>query len=180
LFSCQLVERYGYSRIPGDALVLAFQETFPHVGIGHEIAGLTPEEAYLSTCGEYGRFVVNFLNALNLDSTLPYVLDTFHVRPADLAGLELDKIQVLFFGYPDIDAQTKTLEARAYEMARYGGLYGWVADEISAVAAKFELFIQMSRELQAECATCGFPFINTSQSFSEAIESAVALATRET
>jgi len=106
ILSQRLVQDHGYSRIPGDALVLAFEEEFPDLGIGHEKA------LYESTRKQFGRFLTQFMNALAWESTMLYVVDTFHVWPSDLTGLDSSKTIALFLGYPEADARQKTLRTK--------------------------------------------------------------------
>jgi hypothetical protein len=179
LLSRRLVEIHGFSRIPGDALVLAFQKRFPELGIGHAVDGMSVEDAYASTCRGFGRFLVEFLNALAWENPMPYVVDTFHARPADLTEIDTRKTQILFLGYPDADPNKKAIQTQKYQKEAYGTLHGWVASELAAVAAKFRIFIQMSRELREECAACGLAFIDTSSGFNDALSMAANLATSE-
>lgn len=115
IFSRRLSEEHGFSRIPGDALVMAFQQSFPDLGIGHELAGRTAEETYESTCRQFGRFLVDFINALAWESTMPYVVDTFHGSPRELKRIDVTKTSVLFFGYPEADAHEKGRQAKEYQ-----------------------------------------------------------------
>lgn len=175
--SRRLVELHGFSRIPGDALVLAFQQVFPALGIGHEIAGMSDEDAHQSSCHHFGQFVAKFMNALAWESSMPYVLDTFHVRPIDLNGLDRTKTAVIFLGFPDADPKRLTQSARAYQTSYYGAPVGWVAEEDSRVEEMFSMFIRMSRELEQECRRLSYTFVNTGASFNAAVDQVLALAT---
>jgi len=169
IFSKRLVEGYGYSRIPGDALVLAFHESFPELGIGHD------RELYEPACQQFGRFLGRLMNALAWESAMPYVLDTFHVWPADLQDLDAARSAVLFFGYPEADPGEKTSHARRY----CRGNTGWIAGSEEEVRARFHLFVQMSRDLREECLKHGFRFVDTSHAFSDALSEAVRLTVEQ-
>jgi hypothetical protein len=177
-FAAQLVRQYSFCRVPGDSLVMTFQETFPQLGIAHDpLSGKTPAQQYRATCSALGPFLVSFMNRLEWEgSPFSYVLDSFHVWPADLRGIDERRIQVLFFGYPDADPAEKTRQTREYELSEYGGLYcglakaeGQRAHEICA-----EL-ISLSRELRSACRECGFPFVDTSCDFKGAISQALSV-----
>jgi hypothetical protein len=168
ILSRRLVKERGYSRIPGDAVVLAFEKTFPELGIGHE------RKLYGSTRKQFGRYLVQFMNALAWAEDAPYVVDTFHVWPTDLAGIDRATTIVLFLGYPEADPQEKMRRGKQYERERYGKEFGWLADSPEAVSARFTLFIEMSRKIREECAACHFPFVDASHAFEEAISGAVA------
>lgn len=168
VFSRRLVEEYGYSRIPGDALVLAFEKSFPEVGIGHD------RESYESACRQFGHYLVHFMNALAWESTMPYVVDTFHTQPADLHGIDISKTTILFFGYPEADPSQKTEQSRRY-YREHGGSE-WLALGDEEVSAKFHMFIEMSRELCEQCVKNGFIFVDTSHDFADALAQAVLLA----
>ncbi len=176
IFSQRLSEEHGFSRIPGDALVMAFQQSFPDLGIGHELAGRTPEETYESTCRQFGRFLVDFMNALAWESTMPYVVDTFHSRPRELKRIDVTKTSVLFFGYPEADAHEKVRQTREYHRTHCGAPDDWVADDIELVVEKFALFIQMSRELREQCRGTEFTFVDTSKDFARVVSGAISLA----
>ena len=108
VFSRRLVEEYGYSRIPGDALVMAFEKSFPEIGIGHD------RESYESACRQFGGYLVHLMNALAWESTMPYVVDTFHTQPAYLHGIDISKTTILFLGYPEVEPYQKTEQSRQY------------------------------------------------------------------
>ena len=166
IFSRRLAEEYGYSRIPGDPLVLAFHRSFPQLGIGHD------RELYKSACHQFGRFLPELMNALAWESTMPYVVDTFHVWPADLPDIDTSKSTVLFFGYPEADPHEKTNHARRY----CKGHTGWIAGSPDEVCAGFRRLIQMSRDLREECLKYGFRFIDTSHAFADVLSETVLLA----
>ena len=165
-FSRRLVAEYGYSRIPGDPLVLALHQSFPQLGIGHD------RELYESACRQFGRFLVRLMDALAWESTMPYVVDTFHVWPADLQGIDRSKSTILFFGYPEADPQEKTEHAKRYCQ----GYPGWVAGSPEDVCAGFRRLIQMSRELRDECLKHGFRFIDTSHAFPDVLSETARMA----
>ena len=160
-------------------MVLAFQNSFPNLGIGHSVDGMSVEDAYASTCKGFGRFLVQFLNALAWENPMPYVVDTFHVRPLDLEGIDTSKTQVLFLGYPEANPGDKACETQAYQNEAYGAPHGWVRGDVTEVAARFLIFTQMSRDLQNECAACGLTFVDTGSGFSDALLAAAALATSQ-
>jgi len=171
------VEEHGFSCIPGDPLVLAFQESFPDLGIGHQVADMSAEEAYASTCKQFGRFLVQLGNALAWESPIPYVIDTFHLRPDALQGIDDSKTTVLFLGYPDVDPLEKARRTQEYQIASYGKPHGWAAVEITAVVEKFELFIRMSQRVREQCECVGITFLDTGSDFARAITEAVGFAT---
>ena len=179
IFSHRLVDGFGYSRIAGDALVLAFEKSFPKLGIGHELAGKSPEQAYESACTQFGPFLVELMNALAWESTRPCVVDTFHVRPRDLHGIDERRTTVLFFGYPEADAGQKALQMKRYQTQEYGAPCGWVASDMVEVREKFRIFIQMSRDLREECLAHGFTFVDTGGDFAQSLSVATGLATSE-
>ena len=166
IFSRRLAEEYGYSRIPGDPLVLAFQKSFPQLGIGHD------RDLYASACQQFGRFLVGLMDALAWESTMPYVVDTFHAWPANLRDIDRSKSTVLFFGYPEADPQEKTEHARRY----CKGYTGWIAGSPEEVRARFRRLIQMSRDLRDECLKHGFHFIDTSHAFADVLSETARLA----
>jgi hypothetical protein len=168
MLSQRLVKECGYSRIPGDAVVLAFEKAFPKLRIGHE------RNLYESTRKQFGRFLVQLMNALACMESTAYVLDTFHVWPDDLDVIDLTKTIVLFLGYPEADPQERMHETKRYEDQRYGKQFGWVAESSEAVSARFTLFTEMSRQISKQCTDCHFSFIDTGHSFEEAISRAVA------
>jgi adenylate kinase family enzyme len=168
ILSRRLVKEHGYARIPGDAVVLAFEKTFPELRIGHE------RKLYESTRKQFGRFLVQFMNALAWAEDAPYVVDTFHVWPTDLEGIDRATTIVLFLGYPEADPQEKMRRAKQYQDKCDGKQSGWVAESPEAVSARFTLFIEMSRKIREECAACHFPFLDTGHAFEEAISGAVA------
>jgi hypothetical protein len=172
----RLVREYGYSRIPGDPLVLAFQQRFPELGIGHELPGKTPAESHASSCRQFGPFLSAFANALSWESNMSYVLDTFHVRPADLQEIDRGKVNVIFMGYPDIDPAEKSRQTEKYQTELYGAPSEWPAVDVEKRADFFRIFIAMSAQIRSECAAYGWPFADMSNSFEKGISEAIALA----
>lgn len=172
ILCCQLDRGYGFSRISGDALVMAFQKSFPELHIGHSVEDFSPDDGYEITCRQFGGFLVDFTNALAWESTMPYVLDTFHVRPEDLAGIDRRKTQVLFLGYPEAGAREKALQAQAYQIENYGSASGWLAGGAAEAAEKFEIFIEMSRYYRDSCSRIGFSFYDLGHDLPGTLEAA--------
>lgn len=164
----RLVAGHGFSRIPGDSLVLAFSEVFPELGIAHD------KEVYLEARRAFSPFVVRLMRALAWEGSGPYVLDSFHLWPSDL-GPYRDQIdfRVLFLAYPNADLEEKAQATWDYG-ARHGGWaqHGLTREE---VRSRMALFIDMSHDLQRECAEHGFPFVDTSYDWPAGIERAVDL-----
>lgn len=171
IFSRRLVDKHGFSRIPGDPLVLAFQNSFSELGIGHD------KELYDSTCRQLGKFLVELMNALAWESTMPYVVDTFHVRPSDLQGIDESKTTVLFLGYPEDDPDEKAERSKRYR-DEHGGA-DWLASSNADVSAMFRLFIEMSREVHEQCLGTRFAFIDTSRDLVQGLSRAEELATSQ-
>ena len=178
-FAAQLVRQYSFCRVPGDSLVMAFQETFPQLGIAHDpLSGKTPAEQYRATCAVLGPFLVSYMNRLEWEgSKFSYVLDSFHVWPGDLHGIDEQKTRALFFGYPNADPAQKIQRTREYELSEYGGLYCSLAraEEQRAQGICAEL-ISLSRKLRAACEESSFTFVDTSHNFQDAISQAVKMA----
>jgi hypothetical protein len=180
LFSTRLANEYSFSRIPGDVLVMAFQESFPQLGIGHDPpVGMKPDEHYRSVCRAMGPFLASFMNRLQWEgSKLSYVLDSFHVWPSGLQEIDQQKTRVLFFGYPNADPVEKAKRTKEYALAEYGGLYGSLATaDLQSASDAFSRLIVLSGELRTACKEHGFTFVDTSRDFDQAISRAVGIVT---
>lgn len=107
---------------------------------------------------------------------MPYVLDTFHARPMDLAGVDLRKTTVLFLGYPNAEPHTIISDAKKYQTARYGSPVDWMERPDTELVAMFSLFARMSSELQRQCEGTRYTFVDTGMSFDRALDSATECA----
>lgn len=166
----RLVDQHGYSRIPGDPLVLGFQEVFPDLGIAHT------REGFAESCRQFGRFLVSLARALPWESQMHYVLDSFYFRPGDVADLDRTKTTIIFLGYADADPDEKLSQLDAWHGGTWPNRKG-----MSDTQAKdyLQLFLEMSRRDRDDCARLGFLYVDTGVHFEDSIEAAEKALTED-
>ncbi len=159
----RLQRETGFSLISGDALMCTFEAIYPDLGISHQGDRET-------VCRNWEDFIVVYLNHLTEYEHVPFIFDTFHLLPEQVARLKLhEKYQIVFVGYPDITAEEKLNIIRQFKTEHYD----WTDEQSDDDLLKdIEEFITHSKMLQKECAALGLTFIDTSRNFKTALETA--------
>lgn len=157
-----LHEQHGYSPIPGDPLVAAFQHSYGQLGISEAA------DDFFKCCAAFGRFLVPLMGALRRDPSVSYALESFYFRPGDLEGIDRTKTHVVFLGYAEADPDEKARHCREYGDGRNRS-----SDE-DAIGVLDEL-IDLCRSDRTGCVERGFTYVETGVDFPGAIASAVEL-----
>lgn len=159
----RLQKELGYSLISGDALICTFEAIYPQLGITHD-------GDHDTICRTWENFIVVYINHLTQYEDIPFILDTFHLMPEQVARLKLhEKYIVRFLGYPDLTAQEKLDAIRTYKTDHYD----WTDERSDPnLLQDVTTFVRRSKDIMTQCALLGLPFINTSQDFENRIDSA--------
>jgi 2-phosphoglycerate kinase len=152
--------------ICGDALVTTFENVFPSFGIKH-----IDEHSRICAC--FDPFLFDYLENLEYERATPFILDTYHMLPEQVARRELQKkYGVIFLGYPTYDPARKLKEIRTYDPAT-----SWTNDVTDEELADcIEGYLSVSRIMQQQCKQYGIPFIDMGAvAFDEGIKKALTV-----
>lgn len=159
----RLQKQTGFSLVSGDALMCTFESIFPELGIGHE-------SDWKTVCRKWEDFLLVYLNHMLTYENIPFILDTCHLLPEQVAKRDLHKkYHVVFLGYPSRTPQEKLQDIRTYKT----GHYDWTDErEDAELAATLERFVKNSAYIETECQKYNLPFIDTSTGFNDALDQA--------
>jgi 2-phosphoglycerate kinase len=141
-----------YSFIPGDAFIGAFETVFPETGISH--AG----DSHEVICKKFEPFIFTFLEKLSDDEKVPFILDSFHVMPEQIArrGLK-EKYKTVFIGYPNL-----TVDQKLEMIYEHDDKDSWTRTVDQAVFREWVgEFVTNSKIIQQQCEQYGIDFIDT-------------------
>ena len=156
----KLAATSNLSHISGDALIHAFEDTYPNLEISHDASD------YKTLCSNFKPFLFRFLDSL-YHFQIPYILDTFYITSQDIAELQIrHAAHAVVLGYPNCTVPQKLAEIRANEKT-----YDWTGlFDDNSISQDLERFILASKRLQTESATHAIEFVDVSQSWPETIE----------
>lgn len=166
----RLQQETGYSLVSGDALICTFESIYPQLNISHE-------GDWTTVCRTWEDFILVYLNHMITYENIPFIFDTFHLLPEQVARHKLhEKYHVLFFGYPQMSIEKKLHTIRTYPTGHYDWTTEQSDEELSGDVASF---IERSRYLEQECRRYDLPFIDTGHDFHAALDKAYALIKTE-
>jgi hypothetical protein len=144
--------RYGAKEIE------AWSTAFPELQINSQDRN--------STSVRFAPFIRDYLAISDDKLSRPEIVDCYHLTPQQVADFGLKKYNVVFVGYPDVDADTK-----AEQVAKYEPVYRPNASH-EELKKLVEAQIELSKEIQEDCRKLGLTFIDTSYNFDQAIDKA--------
>lgn len=152
----KISQKHGYSHIPTDAIVGAF-EIFPEHGILHD--GVP----YLDICRNFEDFARCYI--INMDYlNIPYILDSYHILPETVAKHGWNEThEVVYLGFPNI-----TVDEKFEHIRNYKNCNDWT-DKVSDDALRVDIanLIERSRFLQSECNKYDITFYDTGKDFEQ-------------
>jgi 2-phosphoglycerate kinase len=159
----RVAKHFQISRIPGDSFITSFETAFPQLSIGH----MLPHSV---TSANIAPFFNNFWRTATYDEDgLSFVFDTAHLRPdgIDFKALK-GRVAFVFLGHPDITPQDMLIRVRANKSANE-----WTHKHTDTDLLEwFSWFIDVSKEIKAQCSSYGLPFFNSGTDFWGAHEEA--------
>lgn len=154
------------SALSGDSFVSTFQRIYPELGISHQ-------QEHGITCKNLDAFLFMFLEKLNKNENIPFVFDTFHVMPDQIARRGLQHIyKVVFLGYPDMTAEQKLQEIRQFDAQD-----SWTQEiDDTTLLEWVGEFIAHSKQMKAQCEEHAITFIDTgARGYEPALEEALKI-----
>lgn len=149
----ELYKELGYSIIPIDAFVDAFEKGLPSVGIGHSNTEVKFENLPV--------FVAKFYEKIKKDyPNVNFVIEGWHVFPKEIFKyLDIKNFVTICLGFPNQDIEKKIQDLRKYS---YDGDYCQrMSDErLQKLVENQKTF---SKKLQIECEEVGIKFFDLSQ-----------------
>lgn len=161
----RLQKETGFSLISGDALMCTFEAIYPQLGISHE-------GKWDDVCKKWEDFIFVYLKHLTTYEHIPFIFDTFHLMPEQIARLGMhEKYTVAFLGYPGLTAAQKMADIRQYKTEHYDWTAERTDEELTKDVAEF---VERSKWLQQECTRLSLNFIDTSNNFQQNLDAAFA------
>lgn len=145
----------GYSHYPIDSWVSSFNTVFPGLGITHY------EEEHQAVSKRLWPFLSSLIKHLAYEN-LSYVLEGFHIRPADVhRHLDPSRWQILFMGYPAVKVDDMVRRIRGFARVQ-----DWTEElDDRALSALIARYIKESQSIQDDCKKFGLRFVDTSFDF---------------
>lgn len=162
----ELAKSLKYQHLAMDAIMIAFEETFPETGVLH-----TDCWNFIETSKNFIKFM-NILSKTGNYDKLDYRLafDLYHITPKDYyENIDKSCCEIYFFGYPDIDLDEKFRQIRLYDTE-----YDWTSKkEDSIVIDHISKYIEISKWLESECKKYNLTFINVSKNREQVLDNFV-------
>ncbi len=143
-------QKWGYGLVSVDAIVSAFQEAFPQMGITH----------HSKEAKKIAPFVFAYLRALEYNHPeARFVVEGYHI-PLDYAAEKInrDLFEVVVLGYPKLSAKKAFENVRKYEQ-KFDYTKAMSDEEVFNMVKRH---IEYSKEFALECQKVNFRFVDTS------------------
>lgn len=161
----RVCREFGLSHVSLDAIVKAFEKSFPDIGISND----APD--YQRLCDVVRPFLFEHLHWLGAWN-IPFLLDGYYIRPKDLESLDVKGgWAAVFLGYPSVAASDHLTFLRGHE-----GDGDWTrtfSDEV--LLADIERFSEASVRMREWCLEANVPFVDVGACESEALDEAYKL-----
>jgi len=148
-----ICQKYHFSKIEQDSLIIAFQKTFPELGIGHWVKGSSEK---------FALFLFNWLERLvryTYHHKTRYVVEGCQIRIDTIHKLmDHDNFKIVALGYPN-----QTPESMLAEIRKHDTENDWSAgaDDEKLLWELDEYGVQRSQEILERCKELGITFIDT-------------------
>jgi hypothetical protein len=146
--SRRLAKELSLNHISLDAVVHAFEEAFPALGITHDARD------YNQLCEALKPFVLAYVRSLSRFG-IRFILEGYYLRPQDFKDEGFD---LVFLGYPSADPQQMLTRLRALERDT-----DWTrsfADDV--VLSDLQGFVRASSRIRSWCEEMGVLFVDVS------------------
>jgi adenylate kinase family enzyme len=155
LYSHRLAKRHRLSHLSLDALIDAFERTFPEHGITHDAPTLH------EVVDNLRRFVRTWIHR-QLHYQVPFLLEGYHLDLEELyATFSSQEVRIICLGYPSLSGKQKLRLTRKYSKAP-----DWTIDmKDEEMETWFQRAALKSGALRVRCERLGVPFIDTGREF---------------
>lgn len=162
----KLAQSLKYQHLAMDAIMIAFEEALPKMGIKH-----TDRWDVVETSKQIIKFVARMAQTGNYDK-LDYrvAFDLYHITPKDyFENVDKGCCDIYFLGYPNI-----TVEEKLKEIRKFDTQYDWTSKKSDDIIIEYlKDYIDISKWLQEECKKYQLPFVDVSHNREKVIDDLV-------
>lgn len=152
-FASGLVQMHGVEHVGVDALIEAFEDVCPELGITHRAFGTSAHE---EVCGRFGPFAARVAEGLR---TTSFVLEGFRL-PIEFMAASCPWTKAIVFGFPHATPAEKVQACRLYDTDN------WTNEMTDGELGRwFGFFIEQSVRDAKACSRLGIPFYDTSTDY---------------
>ena len=158
-----IINGSNISYIPFDSIISTLYDVFPDLKISHFLDSQ-----------EVSKKIAPFIKSLTkhlMFERMNFVIDVYQLFPIDIIADKTEGIEFYFFGYPEIDIESKIEQIRQFSTPG-----SWVDDltdsELMPIIRKYK---KESKIIKKQCIEYNLPFIDMSFDFTSSLKKAVKM-----
>lgn len=145
------------SYLPLDSIISTLEKLYPEIGIQHLDDNLVFSK-------KLAVFIAEFIKHLEYED-LNLIIDSYQLFPADYVEVLLEKVPIIYLGYPHLTAEEKLCEIRQHQRKQdWTHLFGDL--EMIPILSQF---IHESKIMYHQCQEHKIPFFDTGADYLKAI-----------